>query len=140
MSGNARTQITLNSVAGDFSESYVKEKIVSRLFASIALLAAATLAGCAVAPGYPAYGYAYGDPYYPGYGYAYGPYYPAYGTVGIYGGWGGCCYYRGGHGYWHGGGGHGGHGGWHGGGYGGYGGNSWSSGGGGGGHGGGHGR
>jgi hypothetical protein len=134
----------LNSTAGDFSHSYVKETIVGRLIASIALLAAAAgLAGCAVAPGYDyAYGqpyYAYGQPYYyPGYGYAYGPpYYPAYGSIGIYGGWGGCCYYHGGHGYWYGG--HGGHGGWHGGGwhggggYGGYGGmhggSSWSGGG-----------
>jgi uncharacterized membrane protein YgcG len=133
INSNARTQMPVNSAAGDFSDSYVKEKIVSRLIASIALLAAAAgLAGCAVAPGYDyAYGqpyYAYGQPYYPGYGYAYGPpYYPGFGTVGIYGGWGGCCYYHGGHGYWHGHG--GGHGGWHGGGYGGHGGSAWSGGG-----------
>jgi hypothetical protein len=127
----------LNYATGDFSDAYVKEKIVSRLIASIALLAAAgSLAGCVVAPGYD---YGYAQPYYPNYGYAYGPpYVPAYGTVGIWGGWGGpCCYYHGG-GYWHGNGQGGWHGG-HGGGYGGpHGGSSWSTGG-GGGH-GGHGR
>jgi hypothetical protein len=135
MGSNVWTQMLLNSTAGDFSESYMKEKIVSRLFASIALLAvAAGFAGCVVAPGYD---YGYAQPfYYPGYGYAYGPpYAPAYATVGLWGGWGGpCCYYHGG-GYWHGRGGwHGGGG--HGGGYGGSrGGNSWSSAGGAGGHG-----
>ena len=111
---NVWTQLLLNSATGDLSDAYVKEKIVSRLIASLALLAAATsLAGCVVAPGYD---YAYAQPYYPNYGYAYGPpYVPAYGTVGIWGGWGGpCCYYHGG-GYWHG------HGGWHGGGHGGHG-------------------
>jgi hypothetical protein len=101
---------------------------VSRLIASVAMLAvAASLTGCAVAPGYD---YAYGQPYYPGYGYAYGPVYgPVYGSVDIWGGWGGpCCYYHGG-GYWHGRG-------WHGGGGGhGNGGSSWSSAGGQGGHG-----
>jgi uncharacterized membrane protein YgcG len=123
----------LNSFARDFSDAYMKEKIVSRLVASIALITlAVSLTGCAVAPGYD---YAYAQPYYPGYGYAYGPpYVPAYGTIGIWGGWGGgpCCYYyHGGHG----GHGHGG-GGWHGGGFGGSHGGTWSSGGGGhGGHG-----
>ncbi|WP_085482063.1 hypothetical protein [Paraburkholderia susongensis] len=115
---------------------------MSRLIASAALLAAAaSFTGCAVAP--PAgYDYTYAQPYYP---YVYGPpYAPVYGTVGIWGGFGGpCCYYHGGHGYWHGRGGwhgggwHGGNGGWHGGGYGGMhgGGSAWSSGGGmGGGH------
>ncbi|MBN3805010.1 hypothetical protein GXB81_18425 [Paraburkholderia sp. Ac-20336] len=97
---------------------------MSRLIASMTLLAAAaSLTGCVVAP--PA-GYAYAQPYYP---YAYGPpYAPVYGTVDVWGGFGGpCCYYHGGHGYGHGGGWHGGHGGWHGGGHGG--GSSWSSGG-----------
>jgi|GEM_PF-935013 len=130
----------LNSALRVFSDAYTKEKIVSRLIASMTLLvAAASFTGCAVAPapGYaPGYDYAYGQPYYP---YAYGPpYAPAYGTVGIWGGFGGpCCYYHGGHGYWH-----GGHGGWHGGGWhgghgGGHGGgSSWGNGGGGmGGHG-----
>ncbi len=94
---------------------------MSRLIASIALLAvAATLTGCAVAPPY-GYGYGYAQPYYPDYGYGYGPPYgPVYGSVGIWGGWGGCCYYRGGgwhgRGGWHGGGWHGGGGGYHGGG------------------------
>jgi hypothetical protein len=133
--GNAQTQILLNSIARDFSDAYMKEKIVSRLVASIALIAlAAGLTGCAVAP---AYDYSYAQPYYPGYGYAYGP--PVYGTIGIWGG-GPCCYYNGhggdhwhGHGDWHGGGWHGG--GWHGGGYGGSHGGTWSSGGGHGGHG-----
>ena len=109
---------------------------MSRLIASMMMLAiAASLTGCAVAPGYD---YGYAQPYYPGYGYAYGPYAPVYGTVDFGGGWGGpCCYYRGGgywrgRGGWHGGGWHGGggHGGYHGGG-----GNSWSSGGGHAGHG-----
>lgn len=125
----------LNSAARDFSDAYTREKIVSRLIASIALLAlAAGLTGCAVAPGY-GYDYGYAQPYYPGYGYAYGPpYAPAYGTVGIWGGWGGGCCYHGGGGHWHGRGGwHGG--GWHGGGHGGSHGGNWS----GGGHGGGHG-
>ncbi|ABE30489.1 putative glycine-rich protein [Paraburkholderia xenovorans LB400] len=132
----------LNYCACVFSQSDAKEKIVSRLIASMALLAVmASLTGCVVAP---AYDYGYAQPYYPGYGYAYGPpYAPVYGSVGIYGGWGSsCCYYHGG--YWHGGhgwhGGNGGHGGgWHGGGYGGYhgGGSSWGSSG---GHGGGHGH
>jgi hypothetical protein len=139
---NLRTQILLNSRARRFSHSHTWEKIVSRLIASVAMLAvAAGLTGCVVAPGYD---YTYAQPYYPGYGYAYGPVYgPAYGTVDIWGGWGGgpCCYYYHGHGgYWHGGGWHGGGwhgGGWHGGGGGshGNGGESWSSGGSHGGHG-----
>lgn len=104
-----------------------------RLIATLAALGlAATLTGCAVAPyGYPAYGQPY-YPYYPDYGYGYGyGYTPAYGSINIWGGGGGCCYY--GHGYWHGG--HGGHGGWHGGGshgggsHGGGGGGSWAGGG-----------
>ncbi|MDR6447861.1 putative membrane protein YgcG [Paraburkholderia terricola] len=104
---------------------------MSKLIASTALLAVvASLAGCAVAPGYD---YAYGQSYYPGYGYAYGPpFQPVYGTIGIWGG-SSCCYYRGDGGRWHGGHGGGGwHGGngWHGGGYGGsHGGSSWSGGG-----------
>jgi Beta-propeller domains of methanol dehydrogenase type len=139
--GNLRTQMLLNSRARRFSHSHTREKIVTRLIASIAMLAAAaSLTGCVVAPGYD---YAYAQPYYPyypGYGYAYGPAYgPVYGTVGFWGG--SCCYYHGGGGYWHGGGWHGGGwhgGGWHGGGSGGGshgGGSSWSSGGGQGGHG-----
>lgn len=125
---NLRTQILLNSRVRRFSHSHTREKIVSRLIASIAMLVVAgSLAGCVVAPGYD---YAYAQPYYPGYGYAYGPVYgPAYGTVDIWGGWGGpCCYYHGGGGYWHGGGWHGG--GWHGGG-GGWHGGGWHGGGGG---------
>lgn len=124
----------LNSLACGLSDSLCQhgETIVSRLFASAALLAAATaLGGCAVAP---AYDYGYAQPYYPDYGYAYGaPYAPVYGTVGIWSGWGGACCYHGGD-HWHGGGWHDGHGGggWHGGGYGGsHGGSSWSGGGGG---------
>lgn len=127
----------LNSAARDFSDAYTKEKIVSRLVASMALLAlAASLTGCAVAPGYD---YAYAQPYYyyPGYGYPYGPpYAPVYGSIGIWGGWGGpCCYHGGGGGHWHGGHGdwHGG--GWHGSGFGGSHDGTWSSGGGHGGHG-----
>ncbi|MFM0336448.1 hypothetical protein [Paraburkholderia fungorum] len=114
---------------------------MARFVASVTVLAlVAGLTGCAVAPGYD---YAYAQPYYyPGYyGYGY-PYAPVYGSIGIWGGWGGsCCYYHGhGGGYWHGGNGwrgangwHGGGsgGGWHGSGYGGsQGGSSWSSGGG----------
>jgi hypothetical protein len=99
-----------------------RENIMLRLIAALGM--AAALAGCAVAPGY--YGYPdYGQAYYPGYPYGYGyDYAPVYGSIGIWGGGGGCCYYNHPHGYWHGGDGHwhgdGGH--WHGGNGGGHGG------------------
>src|ERR1700738_2221313 len=101
----------------------LKENTVLRIIAMLGI--AASVGSCAVAPGngdgYPqpydsAYGYSCEYPY----GYAYGPLCaPTYGTVNIWGGWGGWGGYRHWHGYehWHGGG-HGGHGG-HGGGFGG---------------------
>jgi hypothetical protein len=95
---------------------------------------AATLAGCAVAPGYGYPGYGYAGTYDAAYPYDYYPgYAPIYGSIGFWGG-GGCChtryfhgrghYYGGGFGHGHGGFGHGGsfgRGGGHGGGGGGHG-------------------
>jgi hypothetical protein len=73
-----------------------RETIMLRLIAALGVVA--VLAGCAVAPGYgypyydgPAYP-DYGQAYYPDYGYGYGyGYAPAYGSVSIWGGGGGCC-------------------------------------------------
>jgi uncharacterized membrane protein YgcG len=116
--GKLWTQFCLNrGPRFSFQALEQRERIVLRLIS--VLVAAATLAGCAVAPGY---GYPYYDgsgyPYYDGYGYGY-PYPYAYGyypgdvTIGFWGGGGGGYYYH--HGYWwHG---DGWHGGWHGGGW-----------------------